>query len=136
MAESAGVNIVGWDEFRVGSAELFAAISKRADKELLAVARQRAGMVAATVPRVTGRLAASVTADPYADGSMVGIGDERTPYAGWIEFGGTRGRPYVPEGRYLYPIALAAGELVDRDLTTATKQEIRSFHWPNPPTTA
>jgi hypothetical protein len=130
-----GVRVVGFDELTSGSADLFRQIEKRADRELEQVARERASVVYSVVPRVTGRLAASITAEPFSGGSLVGIGDTGTPYAGWIEFGGTRGRPYVPEGRYLYPIALEAGHTVEHDMTKSAKDEIRSFRWPTPPTT-
>jgi phage gpG-like protein len=131
-----GVKVVGFDELKRGSADLFDQIGKRARKDLEHVASRRAEMVRGVVPRVTGRLAASVTAEPYSGGALAGIGDTSTPYAGWVEFGGTRGRPYVPQGRYLYPIALEAGQLVDRDMTAATKDEIRGHRWPKPQTTA
>ena len=127
-----GVKVVGYDELVRGTRELFDRIGNRADKDLQQVARQRAEMVRAVVPRVTGRLAGSVTAAPFSGGAEASIGDDGTPYAGWIEFGGTRGRSYVPEGRYLYPISLAAGHTVGRDLGRATSSEIRGFHWPTP----
>jgi hypothetical protein len=129
-----GVTVVGYDELVRGSLRLFDDIEKRADKDLEQVAGRRASMVRAAVPRVTGRMAASVTAAPFASGALVGVGDTSAPYSGWVEFGGTRGRPYVPEGRYLFPIALAAGHLVEHDMTRAAKDEIKGFRWPQPPT--
>ncbi len=33
------------------------------------------------------------------------------PYAGWIEYGGSRGRAYAAQGRYVYPTALADAHL-------------------------
>ena len=59
------------------------------------------------VPHLSGQLAGSVEASSDDEGAGVGYGGG-VAYAGWIEFGGSRGRPYVPEGRYLYPTALEA----------------------------
>lgn len=63
--------------------------------------------VAGKVPYLSGQLAGSVESSSDDEGVEVSMGDG-VDYAGWIEFGGTRGRPYVPDGRYLYPTALAA----------------------------
>jgi len=134
MTDELDVTVVGFDELVRGSSALFDAIQKRADKQLESVAEQRANMVRAAVPRVSGRLAASVTAAPSSSGAFAGMGGPDVQYAGWIEFGGTRGRPYMPEGRYLFPIAIAAGQLVEHDMTTITRNEIEGFHWPRPPT--
>ena len=66
-------------------------------------------MVRSKVPRVKGWLAASVAtiAAPMfgGEGAAVGMGGGEVPYAGWIEFGGSRGRPLVAGGRYLSPTA-------------------------------
>ncbi len=48
------------------------------------------------VPHVSGRLAASVEAVRESKGARVSMS---TPYAAWIEYGGSRGRPYDAEGR-------------------------------------
>lgn len=67
----------------------------------------------AVVPRRTGRLASSITVRPVPDGAEVRMGDG-IPYAGWIEYGGTRGRPYVAKGRYLGSGMTAADALFGR----------------------
>src|SRR4051812_44839640 len=76
-----------------------------------------ADLVAARVPVLSGQLAQSVTSAPTPDGVGVGY-DSSTEYAGWIDFGGSRGRAYISTGRYLYPTAQAAadefGELAER----------------------
>ena len=132
MPDDVSVTIVGADELRRGMVLLAGQLDKGADDQLDEIARRRADAVVLIVPRVTGRLAGSVTVDRTSSGANVSIGNEGTPYAGWIEFGGTRGRPYISEGRYLYPVALADQGQVDRDLTTTTSQEIKGFRWPRP----
>lgn len=132
MPDDVSVTVVGADELRRGMVLLAGDLSKNTRDYLDEVARRRADATVLIVPRVTGRLAGSVTVTRTSSGANVSIGNEGTPYAGWVEFGGTRGRPYISEGRYLYPVALADRAQVDRDVTTTTEREIRGFRWPRP----
>jgi|SRR5215471_2652478 len=129
-----GIRVSGVDELRKGTRLLADEIHVKATNTLEGTARYRAGSVQAAVPRVKGWLAASVAVTPAEDRFDASIGDTRTPYAGWIEFGGSRGRPYIPEGRYLYPIAMADQGQVKHQMELATKQTIRGFRWPQPTT--
>jgi hypothetical protein len=59
-----------------------------------------------------GALAASVRASGYRSGAAVRMGSKsKVPYAGWMEFGGTRHKPhdstreFIATGRYLWPAA-------------------------------
>jgi hypothetical protein len=58
-----------------------------------------------------GRLAGTVRTSGTRTGAAVRMGYKSVPYAGWIEFGGTRpdgsSREYVSSGRYLFPAARA-----------------------------
>jgi hypothetical protein len=98
-------------------------------------AQDVAELIRADVPRQTGALAGSVVVDDALGGNAVGVGyDGSVPYSGWIDWGGTRGRAYVAEGRYLMPAA--TGEAAVRDLTEAmeraTQQEVSTTRWSNP----
>jgi hypothetical protein len=53
-------------------------------------------------------------------------------YAGWIEFGGSRGRPLVPEGRYLVGPGEAAFDGYVRRLDQMLDDEVKGFPWPRP----
>lgn len=121
-----GVEVHGTAELARGSRRLAQNIEDQAHKEFGREAEQRASEVRASVPRRSGALAGSVVAHE----ATVGIGDGGLPYAGWIEFGGTRNRPYVPRGRYLFPIALAAQPDLVKTGTNVAKAEIRGFRWP------
>jgi len=67
-----------------------------------------------------GQLRADVRVSGTKSGATVRMGRKSIPYAGWVEFGGTRHSPhdssreYVPGGRYLFPaaknLAMAAGK--------------------------
>lgn len=63
----------------------------------------------AVLPHVTGRLADTVRASGTRTGGNVRMGRVAVPYAGWVEFGGSRPdgseREYLPAGRYLFPTA-------------------------------
>lgn len=83
------------------------------------------------VPVLTGTLAGSTTTvDEYGEGGGFGVGlGEDVPYAGWIEFGGSRGRPEVPEGRYVYPTLHAAESIVQSGFSQALTLSIDRFAW-------
>ena len=131
MAQTARVEVVGIDDLARGNTELAANIAKRAETEMEKVAEGVASKVAGMVPRVSGALAGSITSGTEDGAAVVGIG-AGIAYAGWIEFGGTRGRPYISEGRYLYPTALGAEDLVVAAALEAAKEEIEEMVWPRP----
>jgi phage gpG-like protein len=131
VAEEA-IEVKGWPQLAQGSAQLASSIEHSADENLAGTAAAVAGQVAGSVPVVSGTLAGSVTASPGPPAS-VGIGDG-VPYAGWIEFGGTRGRPYVGTGRYLFPGVQASEPMVVAAVQAATETEIKGMTWPTPST--
>jgi hypothetical protein len=91
-----------------------------------------ASQVRGEVPVLTGTLAASVeTVELEATEFGVSIGDD-VPYAGWIEFGGSRGRDLVPEGRYLYPTALDAEAEFQQLAADTADDTVRRFPWSTP----
>lgn len=65
------------------------------------------------VPRKSGRAAGTVKAKSTRTESRVQGGSKRAPYYPWLDFGGRVGprhsvrRPFIHEGRYIYP-ALSA----------------------------
>ena len=96
-------------------------------------AEHTADLTRVRVPRKTGRLAGSVfVAQRKGKRQRAGIGRRIPPYAGWLEFGGTRGRPYVSTGRYLWPAAQSEEGLFVRESEAETKKTIRGFRWPSP----
>ena len=126
--------VFGLDELKRGMRDLADEIDHGADDALDSVAEQTANMVRAKVPRLTGRLAASVTTSGgmFSEGATVGLGGLGVPYAGWIEFGGSRGRPMVREGRYLFPTAEDNKGVAERAAEASAKAQIRRQIWPRP----
>ena len=127
------VKVLGLPELALGMDELAGRVDDTAPERLERVASIAAGGVRTIVPYRTGRLASTVKSAlaKSQKKATVRIG-ARVPYAGWIEFGGTRGRPYVPEGRYLYPTALKASPLAVAAVKSATNDEIKGMRWKNP----
>lgn len=91
-------------------------------------AQQVADRVAGRVPVLTGALAASVESTSDEGGVEVQMGGG-VDYAAWIEFGGSRGRALVPEGRYLYPTALEASDEFGSLASKAADDSAGRFSW-------
>lgn len=125
------IEVRGVRELERGSRTLFGNIDDGADREFMSTAEQVASMVRSRQPHRSGALAASVDAAPGEKGASLSLGGS-LPYAGWIEFGGTRGRPYVATGRTLFPTAEAAAPMFGRAGETVARNEIRRMHWPTP----
>jgi len=124
------VTVKGWRELAAGTAQLATNTEATAGRNMLAVAEQVAASTRGVVPVISGQLAGSVQAQAGPPGS-VGIGDG-VPYAGWVEFGGTRNRPYVGSGRYLFPTVAAAEPLVIAAAQDAADTETKGMTWPTP----
>ena len=130
----AGLTVVGFDELVAGSRRLFAKIGDEANSRFGRVAQRKADEAKARIPRRSGRMAASVQARLDPERASAGISKADVPYAGFVEFGGTRNRPYYPRGRYLFPILLAAAPELEDQARAAATDEIRGFSWPRPRT--
>jgi hypothetical protein len=61
------------------------------------------------IPRRTGNAAASLKAQSTRTAVRIKVGGRKAPYFPWLDFGGKTGpnrsvdRPFLKEGRYLYP---------------------------------
>jgi len=103
------------------------------DKETVSFGATVADSVRGAVPYLTGQLSGSVESGEGDPGVEVSLGGG-VEYAAWIEFGGSRGRPFIPEGRYLYPTLLAAEDSYVRAAEQASEESVRRFHWSTPST--
>ena len=131
MAQQVDAKVYGYDELARGSRELAEDIEAAAGEAFEGTADKVAASARVRVPRRSGALAASVMAGGTVGVATVGY-DGSVPYAGWVEFGGTRGRPYVSSGRYLFPTATAAEPLLVAAAEAVAHDEIRGARWPSP----
>lgn len=122
----------------IGLAEANAAVKRWAKTQLpddfakgsRSFAESMRTQIESKVPVLTGLLASTVVVVPEPDGNAVGMGNEETPYAGWIEFGGSRGRDLIPEGRYVYPTVMANQSTLESAAEQATTSSINRYPWP------
>ena len=131
MAGDVDVKLHGGRELGSGTERLAGEIAEAAGAAFLGVAEKAASATRMRVPHRSGTLAGSVEAGHEEDGASVGMG-AGVPYAGWIEFGGSRGRPYVSSGRYLYPTATGAEPALAAAGNEAARKEIGGFRWASP----
>ena len=132
MPDESGVQLKGADEaardMRRWATEVAPAVAKRSRD----FADHVRGQVDAKVPVLTGTLAASIDVVDEEAGAGVSIGDG-VPYAAWIEFGGSRGRPLIPEGRYLFPTAIESESEFAAMAAGAAADTVGRFSWSTPP---
>lgn len=97
-----------------------------------------AGKTRDRVPVLTGTLAASVTTtDEHGEADLEGVGityEDEPGKVGWIEFGGSRGREAIPEGRYLYPTAAESADDFAKLAEDVAQDTARRFPWSTPTT--
>jgi hypothetical protein len=67
------------------------------------------------------------------------MGSKAVPWAGWVEFGGTRhkpftsSRPFVKDGRYMFPAARGLAERSEQLYSDAIERVFASSGvWTNP----
>ena len=95
-------------------------ISSDAPKALRLAANEAAQIIVdaarAGVPRRTGRAAQSIRAASTRTAARVTSGGKRAPYFPWLDYGGRVGRnntarrPFIGDGRYVYPAFYANRE--------------------------
>jgi phage gpG-like protein len=132
MADSVQVKIKGVRQLEAGARRLFDNIEHaEADDAVRPTSEQVAATIRARVPKRSGRLAASVHASMRGNVGQVSMG-EGLPYAGWIEYGGSRGRPQRKNGRYVLPTARRTTTAFRKHAQTVCAREIARMHWQSP----
>ena len=106
---SLGIKVVGLDEFRRGLKGIDSGLPKTMRLTLNEVAELFLGWVRPKVPTRTGRAAASLKAQSTQSQARIAAGGPKAPHFPWLDFGGRVGknksvvRPYIPDGRYIFP---------------------------------
>lgn len=120
--------VVGGDEATRDLRRVTDRIAEAADLEAKRAGERLVSLVVPKVPRVTGALAGSLGVSTGAGVVEAGY-DGSLPYTGYIEFGGSHGRPYVAAGRYLYPTAAAEPGRFRADAEQSATRTIRGYAW-------
>lgn len=131
------VQITGLREFESALKKLDAGLMPELKAQFLGIANRIAGIIAGKVPVLTGAAAGSVTAHGTLKGAQITAGGARVPYYPWLDFGGSVGRgkanlrPFVPEGRYMFPVIHSEREATEAAAKDALRIVARSagFGW-------
>jgi hypothetical protein len=83
-----------------------------------------------------GLLAGTLRASAYKSGAAARMGSSKVPWAGWVEFGGSRpdgsSRQYIQGGRYFFPNAVAQAPTAVVQYTQAINELFgRTAIWTN-----
>lgn len=140
MAAPAVVQVVGLaalrrDLNRMGSeanGPLYQVLTQAARRAAEPVATRARG----AIPKDSGALSGDVRISTTKTGATVRMGRKSIPYAGWVEFGGTRPdgseREYLPNGRYLFPAARSLSADAARTYSQGLEQVLASDRvWTN-----
>lgn len=104
------VQVTGLKEFQKALRDMDKALPKQLRLVLNDAATVVIDYARPRIPRKTGRAAASITARSSQRLARVAIGGRKAGYYPWLDFGGQgrvkgrpAARPFIKEGRYLYP---------------------------------
>ncbi|MGH3370687.1 MAG: HK97 gp10 family phage protein [Nocardioidaceae bacterium] len=118
MARPVAVRVEGLSELRRALKELDTKAPTQIRKALNEGSKIVVDAARPTLPEISGNLAASLRPSSTQREGRVTMGRADVPYAGWVEFGGkithaghdhigdhTLRRPFIKQGRYLFPAA-------------------------------
>lgn len=84
------------------------------------------------IPAVTGAARRSLVAKSTRTSARVGVGGKRAPWYPWLDFGGQgrrsgrpAPRPFIQEGRYLYPTLREIRPRIEAELQQSLQAVIR-----------
>jgi hypothetical protein len=110
-------------------------VSSDAPKALRLAANKAADIVVtearSRVPRRSGKAKASIKAKSTRTAARVSSGGRRAPYMPWLDYGGSVGpnksvkRPFIADGRYVYPAFRSKRQQFERVLREALAEVAR-----------
>lgn len=132
MADRTMIRIDGLVEFQRALRDLDSAMPKLLRQALneasqLVIDRARPG-----IPRRSGRAAQSLKVRSSQRKAAIAAGGRRAPYYPWLDFGGRTGpgrsvnRPFLTEGRYIYPALRRNRDEITRKLEAAVAEVARA----------
>lgn len=119
------VKIDGLAQFTRNLKKLDAEVPKALRVALNEAAEIVLGYARPRVPRRTGRAASTLKARSTRSAVRVAAGGRKAPYYPWLDFGGRVGRkksvkrPFIGDGRYLYPALRAKRDEFEAAVTRA-----------------
>lgn len=120
------VEVHGLDELQRSLAAMSEGVEGEADRLAGRMADEGAQKGQGRVPHRTGGLAGSVATIDHGTVHRAVIG-QGISYGRWVEFGGSRGRPLVPGGRYFMPAMKAEADTYKREAKALAKREAERF---------
>ncbi len=119
----AKISIEGLAEFNRGLRKLDSDAPKQLRIALNEAADLLVQQTRPQIPRVTGNAAASLKAKSTRTSARVSMGGRKARYMPWLDFGGQgrrpgrpAARPFIREGRYLYPTLRQVRPEIERKL--------------------
>jgi hypothetical protein len=132
VADQAQVKVKGIRQLDAGARRLFDNIETAEPRDAIRPTIDQVAMtVRSRLPVHTGALRASLGAQMDGNIGTVSMG-AGLPYARWIEFGGSRSRPYRRRGRFLYPTAKRTERAFRKHAELVASQQIGRMSWPTP----
>lgn len=118
---TAEVHVRGLKEYKNALRQIDKSLGTELRKGLNEVAQVVVDAARPKVPYLTGRAQESMKAGSSQNAAQIKVGGTAAPHYMWLEFGGRVGRnksvvrPFIKEGRYVYPTAAQKhAELVDK----------------------
>ena len=110
MAEDLKISVTGLTELSRGLKAVDAGAPKELRLELNRAANLLVDETRPKIPTVTGAAARSLVARSTRTSARVAVGGKKAPWYPWLDFGGEGKRagrpamrPFINEGRYVYP---------------------------------
>jgi hypothetical protein len=125
------VRISGLRELNTAFRQIDRELPKNLRAGFLPVAQHVVGVAQQRMPHLTGTAQRAVKPRATQRGASIAFGGDAAPYGPWLDFGGRVGRrksivrPFITEGRYVYPGIAESREEIEQGADTAVKNAAR-----------
>lgn len=122
------IDIKGIKELQRAFSKMDGEMKSALKRAFLPIAQRVASAVQGKVPRQSGKAAGSIKAKASNYGASIAFGGSQAEYYPWLDFGGAVGRndsikrPFIPEGRYVYPTIADEGDELEHEVDEAIRR--------------